>query len=62
MKVPINAITVAADQTAIDHLIVESEAGRYVDVVMKILAVHEQLIRPIGKEMTSRLRAMMMPD
>lgn len=62
MKVPINAIAMAANESTIDHLVVESEARRYVDVVVKVLAVHEQLIRSIGKEMASWLRAMMMPD
>lgn len=61
VEVPIDAIAVAAVQPAVDHLVVEREARRDVDVVVEVLAVHEQLVRSVGGEVASRLRAMMMP-
>lgn len=41
MEMAINAITVTTDQPAIYHLIEEGEAGRYVDVIVEVFAVHQ---------------------
>lgn len=41
MEMAINAITVTTDQPAIYHLIEEGEAWRYVDVIVKVFAVHQ---------------------
>lgn len=57
VEVPIDAIAVATRQPTVDHFIVEGETWRYVDVVVKVLTVHEQLVRSIGGEMATRLQA-----
>lgn len=61
VKMPINAITVTTGQSTIYHLIEEGKAGRYVDVIVKVFAVHQQLIGSIGREVTPWLGTMMMP-
>jgi len=61
MEMPINAIAVTASQSTIDHLVIEGKARRDVDIVMEILTMHKQLIWPIGGEMASQLRTMMVP-
>jgi len=53
MEMPINAITVTASQSTVDHLVIEGKAWRYVDIVMKIFTMHEQLVWSIGGKMTS---------
>lgn len=60
VEVSIHAVAVAAGQPAVDHLVVEGETRGYINVVVEVLAVHQQLIRSIGGEMTARLRAVMM--
>ena len=59
VKMPINAITVATNQPAVDHLVEERKTRWYVDVIVKVFAVHQQLIGPVGGEVTPKLRAMM---
>lgn len=59
MKMPINTIAVTASQSTINHLVIEGEARRYVDIVVEILTMHEQLVWPIGGEMTPQLRTVM---
>lgn len=61
MEMPIDTIAVTAAQPAVDHLVVECKARRYVDVVVKVLAVHKQLVRSVGGEIASWLRTMMVP-
>lgn len=61
MEVSVDPIAVASGKSAIDHFVEEREAHGYVDIVVKIFAVHQQLIGPVGGEVTARLGAVVMP-
>lgn len=60
VEMPIDAIAVTARQPTVHHPVEEGKSRKYVDVIVEVFAVHQQLVGPIGGEVTPRLGAMVM--